>query len=166
MLKIFSSDKESITVEKQKDTWLLNGEASDFDITPIGENQYHIITRNQSITAELLEYDEATHSFTIKINGKTATLKAKTEMDLLLEKMGIKQGGAGKIKNIKAPMPGQVLDVYCQEGSDVKKGEKILILEAMKMENLIKSPGDGKIKSIKVKKGENVEKNHIMVVFE
>lgn len=166
MLKIFTSDDAHLTVEKAQGAWKINNEVRDFDIKSIGKNKFHIITQNQSISAEIIEVDEISKVFTIKINGKTATFQAKTEMDLLLEKMGIKAKGSGEVKEIKAPMPGQVLDLFCKEGDTVQKGDKVMILEAMKMENILKSPGEGKIKSIKVAQGDNVEKNQLMIVFE
>jgi len=166
MLKIFTSDDTHLTVEETNGTWKINKEDRDFDIKPAGKNKFHIITQNQSISAEILEIDEAGKIFTLKINGNTATFQAKTEMDLLLEKMGIKTKGSGEVKEIKAPMPGLVLDLFCNEGDTVQKGDKVMILEAMKMENVLKSPGEGKIKSIKVAQGDNVEKNQLMIVFE
>ncbi|MEM1136359.1 MAG: acetyl-CoA carboxylase biotin carboxyl carrier protein subunit [Bacteroidota bacterium] len=87
-------------------------------------------------------------------------------MDLLLEKMGINHTSTNTVKDIKAPMPGKILEIICNEGDEIKKGDKVMILEAMKMENVLKSPGEGIVKSIKVKTGDNVEKNHILIAFE
>ena len=66
-------------------------------------------------------------------------------------------------KYIGAPMPGLILDVVVSEGDEVEKGDKLLVLEAMKMENILKSPEDGSIKKIKVRKGKVVEKNDMLV---
>jgi biotin carboxyl carrier protein len=63
-------------------------------------------------------------------------------------------------------MPGLILSVNFSNGDKVKKGDTILILEAMKMENLIKSQITGVIKNIYVKEGETIEKNSLMVSFE
>lgn len=62
-------------------------------------------------------------------------------------------GGA----QVKAPMPGTILDVKVQEGQNVKKGQVLVILEAMKMENEIQAPCDGKIAALSVRKGDSVE---------
>ena len=62
-------------------------------------------------------------------------------------------GGA----QVKAPMPGTILDVKVQEGQSVKKGQVLVILEAMKMENEIQSPCDGKVSALSVRKGDSVE---------
>ena len=58
---------------------------------------------------------------------------------------------------VKAPMPGTILDVKVQNGQSVKKGQVLVILEAMKMENEIQAPCDGKITSLNVRKGDSVE---------
>jgi biotin carboxyl carrier protein len=104
--------------------------------------------------------------FVIKVNGHTYQVKAQDQLDLLLEKMGIANGGARQVKEVKAPMPGLILHIQTSVGAVVKKGDVLLILEAMKMENAIKSPVDGTIKAIPVTKGKSVEKNQILLQFE
>ena len=74
-------------------------------------------------------------------------------------------GSAVKVNEIKAPMPGLVVKVLVEPQHEVKKGDPVLILEAMKMENIIKSPCDGVIKSINTSKGSAVEKNHTLISF-
>jgi len=83
-----------------------------------------------------------------------------------LRKLMGETGGAAKLSQLKAPMPGLVVAVQVQPGQDVKKGEGLVIVEAMKMENELKATGPGKVKEIKVKKGQAVEKNEVLVVFE
>ena len=63
-------------------------------------------------------------------------------------------------------MPGLVLEVLVKPGQTVKKGDKILVLEAMKMENIIKSPGEGIVKECLAEVGATVEKNQILINFE
>jgi biotin carboxyl carrier protein len=79
--------------------------------------------------------------------------------------MGIDQNSTGKINDIKAPMPGMVLQVMVENGQAIKKGDAIVVLEAMKMENILKSPSDGTIKNILVVKGDKVEKNQVLISF-
>ena len=74
--------------------------------------------------------------------------------------------GAGKANVLKAPMPGLVVKVDVEIGQEVKKGDGLMIVEAMKMENELKASHPGKIKNIKVKQGEPVEKNQILIEFE
>lgn len=64
---------------------------------------------------------------------------------------------------ITAPMPGTVLSIACSKGQNVKKGEILLVLEAMKMENEIQSPADGTVQEIMVAKGQSVDAGEILV---
>lgn len=94
-----------------------------------------------------------------------ATLQLKDKNDMLLEKLGMNVASLSALKDIKAPMPGLILDLKVKEGDEVKKGDVVLILEAMKMENIIKAPGDGKVKSVKVNLKDSVEKNQVLIQF-
>ena len=71
-----------------------------------------------------------------------------------------------KISDVKSPMPGLVIRLLVAEGDLVEKGGNLFVLEAMKMENIIKSSSNVKIKSVKVKAGDKVEKNQVVMVFE
>lgn len=66
-------------------------------------------------------------------------------------------------KNIHTAIPGKVLDIFVRVGQEVKKGDVILLLEAMKMQNQIQMPFDGKIKKIYVKPDELIKKNQLMI---
>ena len=67
---------------------------------------------------------------------------------------------------VKSPLPGVILDIKVKEGDVVKKGQTVIILEAMKMENSINADRDGKIVSIKVSKGESVLEGTDLVIIE
>ena len=82
-----------------------------------------------------------------------------------MHSLGMDNVASSKVNQIKAPMPGMVLNVLVNEGTEVKKGDVLLVLEAMKMENMLKSPTDGVIKKIAVQKGNAVEKNQLLIQF-
>ena len=67
---------------------------------------------------------------------------------------------------LRSPLPGTIIDITCKEGDAVKKGQKLIVLEAMKMENSINSDRDGVIKEIKVNKGDSVLEGADLVVIE
>jgi biotin carboxyl carrier protein len=73
---------------------------------------------------------------------------------------------SNKVNDLKAPMPGLVLKVLVAEGAEVKKGDTLLVLEAMKMENNIKATHDVNIKQILIKPGDKVEKNQTLIAFQ
>jgi len=164
MLQVKTGDA-SWQIENKEGNLLLNGQPFEWDLIQIDANRYHIIKDNASFSAELVEADYKAKTFTFKINGTLHTVSVKDRFDLLLDKMGMSNANVAKLNNIKAPMPGLVLEIKVKPGDEVKKGDQILILEAMKMENILKSPGDGIVKAIKVNVKDNVEKGQILLEF-
>jgi biotin carboxyl carrier protein len=164
---MFSVNLQNTTyqVEKSSEGIFVNKNRLIWDIQFIDERRVHLIKGSRSIEAELIAIDSDTKSLQIRLGYKTATLQLKDRFDLLLEKMGMASTGSGNLKEIKAPMPGLILDLKVKPGDLVKKGDVILILEAMKMENIIKSPGDGIVKDVKVSLKQSVEKNQILIRF-
>ncbi|AFK01711.1 biotin/lipoyl attachment domain-containing protein [Emticicia oligotrophica DSM 17448] len=165
MLKAIVND-QNFEISEDKEQILLNNQPFSWDFRDISDNHYHIIKDNQSYNAELVEANFAEKIFKIKINGTIHTVNLKNRTDLLLEKMGMSGTASAKINNLKAPMPGLIFDMKVKEGDEVKKGDVLLILVAMKMENAIKATGDGKVKNIKVNTGDSVEKGQLIMEFE
>ena len=77
-----------------------------------------------------------------------------------------KQPTASKKDGVKSPLPGVILDIKVKEGDTVKRGQTIIILEAMKMENNINANKDGKVAEIKVNKGDSVLEGTDLVIIE
>ncbi len=115
---------------------------------------------------EVLDVNFDTKNLKIRHNHSTHELVFKSDLDLVLDKMGIKRTFEAVNTDVKAPMPGKVLDVVVNVGDEVKKGDAILILEAMKMENVLKAEGDCIIKSVLVENHQSVEKNQVLVELE
>jgi biotin carboxyl carrier protein len=152
-------------ITENEDGLVIDGKPLSWDLVKISEDTFHIVYNQKSYRAEVVRTDAATKTFTFKINGKTYTVGLKNKFDLLLEKMGMNNGASGKVNNIKAPMPGLIINLKVKEGDVVRQNDPLLILEAMKMENVIKSPGDGVVKHVKIKKGDSVEKNQVLIEF-
>jgi biotin carboxyl carrier protein len=164
MVEAKVNDKRFEISEDEKG-WLVNGNSFQWDKVDISEGYFHILYQNKSYSAEVVSADKATKSFTFKINGTKYTVDLKDKFDLLLEKMGMNSTSVGKINHIKAPMPGLIIDLKVKIGDVVKPGDQLLILEAMKMENILKSQGEGTVKNVRVKKGDTVEKGQVLVEF-
>jgi biotin carboxyl carrier protein len=131
-----------------------------------GDNSFHLLQDNRSFAINLLHKNTAEKTMTIEVNGNKYEVKIEDEYDQLVKKMGLSVGGTQVLKNVKAPMPGLILDILAQPGQSVEKGDQLLILEAMKMENVLKAEGEGVIKSIEVQKGNAVEKGQILIEME
>jgi biotin carboxyl carrier protein len=158
-------NNKTFEIIQKEDGLRVDGKALAWDLINISKDHFHILYKNKTYRAEVVRRDIETKTFTVKLNGKTHSVKLKDKFDLLLEKMGIADAGAAKLNHVKAPMPGLIIDLKVKAGDLVKAGDALLILEAMKMENILKSPGDGTVKNVKVKKGESVEKSQVLVEF-
>ncbi len=133
------------------------------DLVDLGNNCYHIIKNNKSYKAEIIQIDTSSKLVKVRINNNDYQIELKDKMDILLETMGISTATVAKVDAIKAPMPGLVVDIMVKEGDTIQKGDKVLVLDAMKMENVIQAPGDGVIKSIDITKGSAVDKGQILI---
>lgn len=162
MARVIVNGQESYILENGQ----INGETVAAEIVRTGERFYHLLDSGKSYTAEVMHIDAEKKLLTLRINHNTYEVQVKESLDLLLEKMGFDTSSSTRIKDLKAPMPGLVLDIRVSAGQTVQKGDALIVLEAMKMENVLKAPGEGVVKSIDVHKGENVEKNHVLIVFE
>ncbi|WP_026628530.1 biotin/lipoyl-containing protein [Dyadobacter alkalitolerans] len=153
-------------INNEQNTLSIGGEPFDGDITALGNNRFHAIWKNRSYNIEVLEHNVAEKTFHLLINGQHIHTKAKDELDLLLEGMGLQNASSAKINNVKAPMPGLIQSVAVAQGDTIQKGDTLLVLVAMKMENTIKSSGNGVVKTLKVAAGEIVEKNQVLLEFQ
>lgn len=127
---------------------------------------YEVIDGDQVHVIEVLEVNLQTKYLKIRHKHVTYEMEFKDELDLVLDQMGIKLAADNLNSDVKAPMPGKVLDVMVKEGDQVSKGDALLILEAMKMENVLKAESDCSIKKVHVASSENVEKNQVLVELE
>lgn len=145
---------------------LVNNAKANVDIKHIAGNVYHVIGNNQSsYNVEVVTFNCTEKTAEIKVNNTIYAISAKDQFDLLLDKLGLSNLNSAKVSEIKAPMPGMVLKVFAAEGDSVQKGDNLFVLEAMKMENIIKSPGAVVIRKLKIKAGDKVEKGQILIEF-
>jgi len=126
---------------------------------------YHVNWKGRKYNVQVLPGDDGIHP-RVRVNGNTFNLELIDKFDELLKDLGMESLVVNKIFDVKSPMPGLVLEVNVNPGAEVKKGDSLVILEAMKMENVIKSPADGIIKEVFVKPAEAVEKNVTLISFE
>lgn len=141
----------------------INGQEVTPKITKISENEWSVLLGNKCLSVIRSETDESGKTFIV--NGKTISLDIKTELDLILDKLGMDTDEGSAVNEIAAPMPGAILEVSVKVGQEVQEGDKLIVLEAMKMENIIKSPTTGTITSVSVTEGDNVEKGQSLITF-
>lgn len=165
MNKVTVNETYAFDIQTLDEVLSVNNEQILLDTLFIDDHKRHIIYNNQSYNVELVELDKVEKQATIKVNGYIYQVKITTQLDLLLKQLGMDNLAASKVLQLKAPMPGLVLSVLVKEGQEVIKGESLLILEAMKMENIIKSPTDGTVQRIEVAQGDKIEKNTVLIKF-
>lgn len=139
----------------------INGIPEQASLVATGPGTYSLLLEGKSYDMHI--HREVFGSYTITINGTAIQVNIKNRRDLLLQQFGMSHSEDSQEKIIKAPMPGLVLDVLIEEGQHVEKGQGILILEAMKMENELKAPAPGVIKKIHTEKGAAISKNDLLV---
>lgn len=163
---ITKSEKgEDVSIRFENEQIIIDDEMLNISFQNQLNGNFIIHRKNEALKAEVIEVDDAKKKFTIKIANGIYTVDLKDKTDALLEKLGMTHLQNVVIKDIKAPMPGLILDIMVEVGQEVKKGDPLMILEAMKMENVLKSSGEGVITSIEVEKGQSVEKNNILIKF-
>lgn len=134
------------------------------DSISVGTDAYHVLEDNTSHSIRLVE--QKGKQITLEVNGNSYTCIIKDEYDQLVDQMGLSVVTSQKLSSIKAPMPGLILDIMVQPSDAIQEGDAILILEAMKMENVLKATGEGVVKSIEVAKGDAVEKGQVLIEME
>jgi biotin carboxyl carrier protein len=159
-------NSRTVDVQLDKNEIIVNSKPFNWDMIEIKDGNFHIIYNHKSFNAEVLEANYQTKSFLIKINNTKYTVSVKDRFDILLDQLGMGNTNSAKVNDLKAPMPGLIVDVKVKVGDTVKKGDIILILEAMKMENVLKAAGEGTVKAIRISPKQNVEKNQVMIEFE
>ena len=158
--------KFKVKVNSASDFDIADSDISKLDVEKISGSKYHVLQNNKPFKAELVDSNFNRKKYTIKINNHSYSVDISNPLDLLINKMGFTFGTTKHVNSIKAPMPGLILDIHVKEGQEVKEDEGLLILGAMKMENVITSPRDGVIKSVNITKGDAIEKGHLLIEFE
>ncbi len=143
----------------------INGIPFDLDIASISATKSHWLSNHQSYNVEIVQLDTENKTAHIKVNGNSYNLELKDRYDDLMVSLGMETTSKNKVSALKAPMPSMVLDILVNEGDSIEKDTPLIILEAMKMENVIKSPTGGVVKKIHAQKGSAVEKNSVLMEF-
>ena len=155
----------NVNIENQ--SFQLNSdELNDLNLLEAAGGAYHLLHNNQSYHISIIQSDLDAKTVTLEINGVSYELKVEDEYDQLIKSMGLSSSAKQKLSSIKAPMPGLILEILIEPGQSIEKGDQLLILEAMKMENVLKADGEGVVKSVEVKKGDAVEKGQLIIEME
>lgn len=162
MIKARINDQADYKVVKEMGHYLINDQVIRAQVERIDQDRYLIRYGNKLFRAHTRIHGDLVR---ITINHRQYELKIQSENEMMLEKLGINASSSKTVELLKAPMPGLVIDILVQEGMQVKQGQPLLILKAMKMENILRASHDGAIKRILVDKNQKVEKDAVMLQF-
>ncbi|MCE7946707.1 MAG: biotin/lipoyl-binding protein [Chloroflexi bacterium CFX4] len=154
---------QTFEIELDKDGRLtINGEERHVDFYHISEALYSALINNKSVEA-LVENQDGRYQ--VLLAGDLYDVEVLDERQ---QRLMSASGGFGVAQGeiaIRSPMPGLIVAVRVSEGQEVEKGQPLVVLESMKMENDIKAPRSGKVERIHVEKGQTVEQNKALITL-
>jgi biotin carboxyl carrier protein len=129
-----------------------------------GTNEFEFMLDNTFHHAKILQSGSA--EVKLVLDGQPLTVKKHSKLTEVLEKASALGGAGGGDRNLTSQIPGRVVNVAAKAGSEVKKGDVVVVLESMKMQVAVKAHKDGSLKEIKVKQGASVARNDVLAVIE
>jgi biotin carboxyl carrier protein len=155
---------ETFEIEINEDGRILvNGEERAIDFRELRDGElYSILLDHMSFEGVVEERDDIYH---VLLGGDLYEVEVTDERSRRLAGAFMAFGDAGGEVSIRAPMPGLIVRVPVEEGQEIQKGDTVVILESMKMENELKSPRDGVVHRVNVAAGDSVEQNRALVTI-
>ncbi len=140
----------------------VNGEPREVDFLTLGPSLYSVLMDNKSYEVVI---EEREGSYELLMQGRLYTGDVLDERALLLAQRRSELGVSSGELSIKSPMPGLIVDIVVAEGDEVAKGQTLVILESMKMQNELKAPRDGVVQRISAQPGQSVEQNKLLITL-
>lgn len=166
MLQTTVNGKYQFALDSEDGQWLLDSKPVSIDIQKTESGIISVLHEGKSYEAFVEDINVETKEVLVRVNNQRYTVAIQEPIDQLLKSMGLDLNAGKKAEALKAPMPGMILKILVSPGQEIKKGEALIILEAMKMENVLKAAGEGTIKAIKVVEKTAVEKGSVLIEFE
>jgi len=139
----------------------INGVESEVVIKDDEKHGTYLLWKNKKYPVEVTYKNQ--NRYEILLNGISYMYTVETPTSYKRMRFLSTKSGSKKNENLEAPMPGKIVELLTEEGREVRAGEPLLILEAMKMQNEIQAPISGKVTKIYVKAGQNVLKDDLLI---
>ncbi len=139
----------------------INGKKEKISVQENGHNTLTVKYKNKNYLAEIVEKKQNT--YVVLINGNTYEFNIETPTSHQRKKIINKNTVQTKDLDVKAPMPGKIIDIFVEKGDVIKSGDTVCTLEAMKMQNEILSEHGGEVVEISVAAEENVLKDQVLI---
>lgn len=166
MLQLTVNDKNTWSIKNDDGHLVINDTPADWNASWQPNGLISVLHNGKSYTAIVENVDRKAKEVTLKVNGQVYKIAIKEPIDQLLSNMGMDLKSMQKAEPVKAPMPGMVLKVLVTPGQQINKGDGLVILEAMKMENILKATATATVKAIRVNERTAVEKGTVLIELE
>jgi biotin carboxyl carrier protein len=166
MLQAKVNDKFNFTIRQEDGNWIIGDKQACIDISEANGGVLSILYNGKSYEAIVEETDRKAKTVRLVIDGQRYNVAIREPIDSLLHELGLDVAAGKKLEPIKAPMPGMVLKVLVAAGQRIEKGDGLLILEAMKMENVLKAPAAATIKGVRIAERTAVGKGDVLIDLE
>lgn len=156
-------DQEFTIIIDRDDRIVVNDQVFNIDFQKLSEGgMLSLLINNRSLEAIVEERDDA---WEVLLQGELYSVQVQDERAYRLAKARGTAAEASGEAMVKSPMPGLIVAVPVEQGQTIKKGDQVIILESMKMENELRSPRDGVVLRVHVEQGASVDKDQVLVTI-
>jgi biotin carboxyl carrier protein len=166
MLQLTVNEKNTFSITQNNGHFAVDNVPVNWDASEQPNGLVSVLLNGKSYTAIIEQTDRKAKEVSLRVNGQLYKIAVKEPIDLLLSNMGMDLKAMQKLEPVKAPMPGMVIKILVTPGQQINKGDGLVILEAMKMENILKAAAAATVKSIKVSERTAVEKGTVLIELE
>ncbi len=157
---------EVLGSDEGKEQFLLDNQPLSWDAVPLPDGSLSLIFGHRSYLAEVMAWHEEDRILDLRISGVPCRVKISDPLDRTLKTLGLNTASTHRVSEIRAPMPGLVVRVMAVQGQALRQGDPVLVLEAMKMENVFKAPADAVVREVRVSEHTAVEKGQVLMILE
>lgn len=144
-----------------EDEILVDGDHVAIDFRSIaGQSVYSMLVNGRSYEALVQVEDD---NLQVLLRGRLYIVTVEDERQIRLREASSPQTLQHGDFHLKSPMPGLIISIHVSEGQEVSKGDRLIVLESMKMQNELKAPREGIVRSIRVSSGENVDQDQVLL---
>jgi biotin carboxyl carrier protein len=134
------------------------------EITKVDDSAFLVIMNNKPYYLSIIKKGKDRRSFQLLVNNRPVSVRINHQSETATSESSA-PGAKRLVEYIKAPMPGLIADILVSDGEDVIDGQPLLILKAMKMENILRAPHDGTIRLVLVENGQKISKDEVLIQF-
>ncbi|HHJ10016.1 MAG TPA: biotin/lipoyl-binding protein [Bacteroidetes bacterium] len=142
----------------------INGKIYELDIRKVEPGVYSLLHEGKSLEMQISE-GKGRNKYTVQLDGRNWDVQI-IDADVRFQRNRNKGKPENGMHEISSPMPGKVVKVLVEKGEEVKEGQTLIVISAMKMESEYHAPRDAKVKDVLIKEGDTIEGNQPLITFE